>query len=70
MEILVFPLTGMYQCFVSAGGSGIGPGRNVAGIAAAAGYRQEAQASSELRLGGKNFESITRHIFHFTLHTK
>ena len=43
----------MYQCFVSAGGSVIGGGRNMAGIAAAGGYRQEAQASSELRLGGK-----------------
>ena len=43
----------MYQCFVSAGGSGIGGGRNMAGMAAAGGYRQEAQAASELRLGGK-----------------
>ena len=44
----------MYQCFVSAGGNAAGTGsRNMAGIAAAGGYRQEAQASSELRLGGK-----------------
>ena len=43
----------MYQCFVSAGGNGIGGGRNMAGIAASGGYRQEAQASSELRLGGE-----------------
>ena len=63
---------GMYQCFVSAGGNGIGGGRNMAGIAAAGGYRQEAQASSELRLGGKKmynifflFESYCSPIFYF-----
>ena len=50
---------GMYQCFVSAGGNGIGGGRNMAGIAAAGGYRQEAQASSELRLGGEKIYNIT-----------
>ena len=55
----------MYQCFVSAGGSGIGAGRNVAKIAAAAGYRQEAQASSELRLGGKKLQCIKVNIFSF-----
>ena len=49
---------GMYQCFVSAGGNGIGGGRNMAGIAAAGGYRQEAQASSELRLGGEKIYNI------------
>ena len=48
----------MYQCFVSAGGNGIGAGRNMAGIAAAGGYRQEAQASSELRLGGEKIYNI------------
>ena len=48
----------MYQCFVSAGGNGIGGGRNMAGIAAAGGYRQEAQASSELRLGGEKIYNI------------
>ena len=48
----------MYQCFVSAGGNGIGGGRNMAGIAAAGGYRQEAQASSELRLGGEKLYNI------------
>ena len=48
----------MYQCFVSAGGNGIGGGRNMAGIAASGGYRQEAQASSELRLGGEKLYNI------------
>lgn len=56
----LFSFIGMYQCFVSAGGSGISGGRNVAGIAAAAGYRQEAQASSELRLGGKTIQFFYR----------
>ena len=58
----------MYQCFVSAGGNAAGTGsRNMAGIAAAGGYRQEAQASSELRLGGTKcyaeFYSYWRNIF-------
>ena len=44
--------SGMYQCFVSAGGNTAGAGHNIAGMAAAGSHRQEAQASSELRLGG------------------
>ena len=49
----------MYQCFVSAGGSGVGGGRNMAGITAVGGHRQESQASSELRLGGKkNIDTV------------
>ena len=48
----------MYQCFVSAGGNTAGAGHNMAGMAAAGSYRQEAQASSELRLGGKKTSKI------------
>ena len=48
----------MYQCFVSGGGNAVGGGGNMAGMAAAGGYRQEAQASSELRLGGKNLKIV------------
>ena len=46
----------MYQCFVSAGGTTAGAGHNMAGMAAAGSHRQEAQASSELRLGGNFLE--------------
>ena len=67
----------MYQCFVSAGGNGIGGGRNMAGIAAAGGYRQEAQASSELRLGGKKiynvfsyFKLIVNYLFKIVKHVR
>ena len=52
----------MYQCFVSAGGSGVGGGRNMAGITAVGGHRQESQASSELRLGGKENIDLMRKV--------
>ena len=58
MPIFIFSLLGMYQCFVSAGGNTAGAGHNMAGMAAAGSYRQEAQASSELRLGGKKTYEI------------
>ena len=65
-EILFVP--GMYQCFVSAGGNTAGAGHNMAGMAAAGSHRQEAQASSELRLGG-NFSwtlnlMVVRNLIH------